>query len=148
MTTPPNLDGRLLVLFDGHCGLCNRAVRWFQRRDRYDRLRFAPASSPLVVPLLASLAPQESASGLAARTILVISNPGLPAQQLFLRSAAILVLLAQLPRPWPALASVLRLVPRPLGDLVYRLIARIRYRVWGRYSACPLPTPAEREHFL
>ncbi|MGH9520652.1 MAG: thiol-disulfide oxidoreductase DCC family protein [Terriglobales bacterium] len=161
VTKPLQLDGRLLVLFDGHCGLCNRAVRWFLRRDRHDRLRFAPASSPALVPILApllaasldvspasSFASPESASALATRTILVISNPGQPAKQILLRSAAILALLAELPAPWPAVARTLRIVPRPLRDLVYRLIARIRYRIWGRYDACPLPTPAERQHFL
>ncbi|MGB6973801.1 MAG: DCC1-like thiol-disulfide oxidoreductase family protein [Terracidiphilus sp.] len=148
MTSPLQLDGRLLVLFDGHCGLCNRAVRWFLCRDRHDRLRFAPASSHLIAPLLASVAPPESASALAARTILVLRDPGQATQLILLRSAAILALLAELPQPWPAVARGFRLVPRPLRDLVYRFIARIRYRIWGRYDACPLPTPAERVHFL
>lgn len=143
MTTPPQLDGRLLVLFDGYCGLCNRAVRWCLRRDRHDRFRFAPAASPVVAPLLA-----QSEASLAARTILVLRDPGQPAQQLFLRSSAILLMLAELPQPWPTVARVLRLIPRPLRDLVYRGIARIRYRIWGRYDACPLPTPAEKAHFI
>lgn len=150
VTTPPQLDGRLLVLYDGYCGLCNRAVRWFLRRDRADRLRFAPASSPAVAPLLANFLPagSESAADLAARTILVLRDPGLPSQQLSVRSAAVLILLAELPQPWPAVARALRLVPRPLRDLVYGFIARVRYRIWGRYNACPLPTAAESAHFL
>lgn len=148
MSRLSQLDGRLLVLFDGHCGLCNRAVRWFLRRDRRDRLRFAPASSPAVAPLLASLVPPDSLTALAAKTIFVVRGPGQPTQQLYVRSAAILILLAQLPRPWSAFARVLRFVPGPLRDLAYRLIARIRYRIWGRYDACPLPTAAERAHFL
>ncbi|HUX46159.1 MAG TPA: DCC1-like thiol-disulfide oxidoreductase family protein [Terracidiphilus sp.] len=151
VTTPLQLEGRLLVLFDGHCGLCNRAVRWFLRRDRHDRLRFAPSSSPLVQPLIAPLLAQliPSADALAPSTILVLRNPGQPtSQQLLIRSAAVLAMLAQLPAPWPAVARTLRLVPHPLRDLVYRLIARIRYRIWGRYDTCPLPTSAERAHFL
>lgn len=150
VTTPLQLDGRLLVLFDGHCGLCNRAVRWFLRRDRADRLRFAPASSLAIAPLLAESGPvgSGSAADLSARTVLVLRDSGLPAQQLYARSAAILILLAELPAPWPAVARALRIIPRPLRDLVYRFIARVRYRIWGRFDACPLPTAAERAHFL
>jgi predicted DCC family thiol-disulfide oxidoreductase YuxK len=163
VTDSLQLEGRLLVLFDGHCGLCNRAVRWFLRRDRHDRLRFAPASSPFVASLLASLTPSDSLTDLARKTIIVVSDPilgnpdlrdsGQPAEQvrtprLFVRSAAILVLLAELPEPWPFIAGIFRVVPRPLCDLVYHFIGRIRYRIWGRYDACPLPAPDEREHFL
>ena len=39
------IGGRLLVVFDGRCGFCNRAVRWFLRRDRRDRLRFVASES-------------------------------------------------------------------------------------------------------
>ncbi len=143
VTASFQLDGRLLVLYDGYCGLCNRAVRWFLRRDRHDRFRFAPASSPAVSALLA-----ESEASLAARTILVLCDSGQPEQQLFVRSEAILLMLAELPRPWPAVVRVLRLIPCPLRDLAYGFIARIRYRLWGRYDACPLPSAAERAHFL
>jgi predicted DCC family thiol-disulfide oxidoreductase YuxK len=47
------LGGRLLVIFDGQCGFCNRSVRWFLRRDRRDRLRFVASDSPKVAELLA-----------------------------------------------------------------------------------------------
>jgi len=59
-----------------------------------------------------------------------------------------LTLLRELPSPWPAAAAALRLVPRPLRALGYRLVARWRYRIWGRLESCPLPTTEERERFL
>ncbi|HVZ82899.1 MAG TPA: DCC1-like thiol-disulfide oxidoreductase family protein [Terracidiphilus sp.] len=134
---------QLLVLFDGHCGFCNASIRWFLRRDRHGRLRFAPADDPRVTGILArhGLAPDPS-------SILVVRNAGTPLEEVLVRSNAALTLLRELPQPWPSVAATLRLVPRPLRDLVYRLIARLRYRLGPRLAACPIPTPAERARFL
>jgi predicted DCC family thiol-disulfide oxidoreductase YuxK len=45
-------------------------------------------------------------------------------------------------------AKVFKWIPRPLRDLGYRIIARLRYRIWGRFETCPIPTALERAHFL
>jgi predicted DCC family thiol-disulfide oxidoreductase YuxK len=57
-------------------------------------------------------------------------------------------MLRQLPRPWPAVAAVMAWIPHRLRDLGYRLVARYRYRIWGRLETCPIPTARERERFL
>ena len=143
-----DLGARLLVIYDGRCGFCNRSVRWFLRRDRHDRLRFIPSESPRVADLLArhSLAAFDSPA--SPDTMVVVRNPGTPAEQIYLRSDAAATLLAELPQQWLLLGGIFRLIPRPIRDLGYRFIARIRYRIWGRYDTCPIPTPAERAHFL
>ncbi|MGA3136346.1 MAG: DCC1-like thiol-disulfide oxidoreductase family protein [Terracidiphilus sp.] len=64
------------------------------------------------------------------------------------RSDAVLALLGELPRPWPAVGVALGWIPRPLRDLGYRVIARWRYRIWGRLEICPVPTDEERVRFL
>ena len=46
------------------------------------------------------------------------------------------------------LLSVLRIIPTPLLDVVYRLVARVRYRVFGQLEACPIPSAADRARFL
>jgi predicted DCC family thiol-disulfide oxidoreductase YuxK len=142
------LGGRLLIIFDGQCGLCNRSVRWLLRHDQFDRMRFVPSDSPLVQPLLARHSLDAATTVGNSGTMLVAQAVDTPAEQLFLRSNAILALLRQLPLPWPALGATLRLIPRPLRDLGYRLIARFRYRIWGRLDACPIPTAEERSRFL
>jgi predicted DCC family thiol-disulfide oxidoreductase YuxK len=148
----PELGPRLLVIFDGRCGLCNRAVRWFLRRDRRDRLRFVASESPKVAALLArhgmGTPGSESGSDRALRTVLVARDPEGPAEQILTRSDAVLALLAELPRPWPAVAVALRWIPGPVRDLGYRLIARWRYRIFGRFENCPIPTAEERTRFL
>jgi predicted DCC family thiol-disulfide oxidoreductase YuxK len=160
------LGSRLLVIYDGHCGLCNHTVQWLLARDRHDRLRFAPSSSPAVAALLTRhgfppptvTTDQATESSPESRpdpgpqpgpgTLLVLRAVATPAEQLFTRSTAVAVALAQLSGPWPFIAHLLRLIPRPLRDLGYRLIARWRYRIWGRLSTCPLPTPQEHSRFL
>lgn len=147
------LGSRLLVVYDGYCGLCNRTVRWLLARDRRDRLRFAPSSSPAVAALLTrhGFTPDASPNGpfpSGPGTILVVRNPGSTSEQVLIRSSAVAALLATLPGPWPAAALALRLVPRPLRDLAYSIIARWRYHIWGRFAACPLFTPDEQARFL
>jgi predicted DCC family thiol-disulfide oxidoreductase YuxK len=148
MTDPLQLNGRLLVVFDGHCGLCNRSVRWFLVRDRRDQLRFTPSQSEPVADLLArhGLSTNDALTG--PTSILVVRNAGSLSEQVHLRSRAVLAILAELPRPWPVIAAVLRWIPRPLLDLAYRVVARWRYRIWGRLDTCPVPTPEERARFL
>ena len=139
---------RLLAIFDGHCGLCNHSVRWLLARDRSDRFRFVASDSPKVAKLLARHEFNAPTVADGPGSILVVHDAGRPAEQVLLRSAAILALLRELPAPWPAFASGLRLIPRPLRDLGYRLVARWRYRIWGRLESCPIPTAAERSRFL
>ncbi len=140
--------GRLLVIYDGHCGLCNCAVRWFLRRDSYDRLRFVAANSPKGAALLARHELDPTLASADSGTIVVVVAPDTHAERLDFRSDAVLALLRQLPLPWPAAGAMLRLIPRPLRDLGYRLIARFRYRIWGRSDTCPIPTAEERARFL
>ena len=144
----PRLGTRLLVVFDGHCGLCNRSVRWFLRRDRRDRLRFVASESPQAATLLARQGLGAADLGLRPETLLVVTDAGRPAGRVLTRSDAVLALLAELPRPWPAIAAALARIPRPLRNLGYRLIARWRYRIWGRLDHCPIPTAEERARFL
>jgi len=144
----PQLEGRLLVVYDGQCGFCNHSIRWLLRRDGNDRLRFAPSTDPAVAELLASHGVRQFGQDPARETMLVFRNIGTPVEELLVRSNAILACLRVLPQPWRILGSMLRLIPRPLREAGYRFIARERYRIWGRYAACPVPTIEERQHFL
>jgi predicted DCC family thiol-disulfide oxidoreductase YuxK len=143
-----DLGDRLLVTYDGHCGLCNRTVRWLLRHDRRDRMRFVPSVSPLVASLLARLGVDPAQAATGTETILVVRHPEDPRESVLVRSDAVLALLAQLPQPWLALATLLRMVPRAIRDAGYRIIARWRYRIWGRLESCPVPASNDRARFL
>ena len=93
-----NADGRLLVIFDGHCALCSRTVRWLIKRDRRDRLRFAASESRRGLGMLRKQAEEGSSIFVPPATILVLRHAGAAAEQLLKRSDAIVSLLGELPR--------------------------------------------------
>jgi predicted DCC family thiol-disulfide oxidoreductase YuxK len=146
------IGDRLLVVFDGNCGFCNRSVRWLLRRDRRDRLRFVGFESAKVAGLMGrhGIGGSDSESGPngIAGTMLVVRDADGPAEKLLVRSDAVVALLRELPRPWPWVGLALKWIPRPVRDLGYRLVARWRYRIRGRLANCPIPTAEERERFL
>jgi predicted DCC family thiol-disulfide oxidoreductase YuxK len=142
------IDARLLVLFDGRCGFCNAAVRWLARRDGHDRLRFAPSDLPRVAALLDRNGLGAVSFALRPSTLIVVRDAGGEGELLLLRSDAVLALLDEMPGYWPAVAAVLRPIPRPLRDFGYRSAARVRYLLGGRLEACPLPTAREKAKFL
>jgi predicted DCC family thiol-disulfide oxidoreductase YuxK len=153
MSELPQIGDRLLVIFDGRCGLCNRSVRWFLVRDREDRLRFAASESSQVATWLRRLRSNDLPASVAfgadgPESILVARHAGEPGEELLVRSNAVLALLRVLPRPWPTVASVASFIPRLLRDLAYRVVARYRHRIPGRLENCPIPTAEERTHFL
>jgi predicted DCC family thiol-disulfide oxidoreductase YuxK len=147
MAEPLEIGDRLLVVYDGHCGLCNGWVRWLLRWDRRDRLRFAASQSEKAAGLLARHAEALEPGGTPG-TVLVFRNPFDQREQPLTRFAATLAVLGELPRPWPAVAAALGWIPEFLSDPVYRLVARWRYRIWGRLESCPMPTDEERGRFL
>ena len=142
------IGDRLLVVFDGHCGLCNKLVRWLLRRDHKDRLRFVAFESAKVAALLGRHGLDEPLAASGPGTMLVVRDAEGPAERMLMRSDAVVALLRELPRPWPGVGLAMKWVPRPVRDLGYRLVARWRYRIWGRLESCPVPTAKERERFL
>jgi predicted DCC family thiol-disulfide oxidoreductase YuxK len=127
----PKPTAQSIVLFDGDCGLCNGVVNFVLRHDERGRFRFAPLQSPAGQRLLQShgLPPE------GVNSFLLLENG-----KLFSRSTASLRLARRLGGVW-SLFYYLTLIPRPLRDAVYALIARYRYRVFGHSDACTMPTP-------
>ncbi|BCS33149.1 membrane protein [Luteitalea sp. TBR-22] len=125
------------VVFDGDCLFCQRSVRFIHRHDRRDRFRFAARQAAAGTRLLA-----EAGVGLAPNSMVLLDEEGT-----WLRSDAVLRIAVQLGRPWSA-AGVLLLVPRPLRDAAYRVVAAIRHRISGMLPACELPDAALRAKIL
>jgi predicted DCC family thiol-disulfide oxidoreductase YuxK len=123
-----------IVLFDGTCGFCEGSVRFIARHDPAGYFRFAPSQWPQAQALLAA----RGLSREAARSLVLIEDG-----EVYLRSTASLRIAARLTRPW-RWARALLLVPRPIRDAVYLVIAAIRHRLAGRSNACELPPPELR----
>ncbi|HEX9940420.1 MAG TPA: thiol-disulfide oxidoreductase DCC family protein [Thermoanaerobaculia bacterium] len=127
-----------VVLFDGVCNLCSGSVQFLIRRDPQGRFRFASLQSDAGQRYL-----DELRIGRQAVDSFILVEDG----RWYQESDAALRVARHLPGLWKALV-VLRLIPRPLRDRAYRLIARNRYRWFGKKETCWLPTPELRERFL
>jgi predicted DCC family thiol-disulfide oxidoreductase YuxK len=149
------LRGRTLVLYDGVCVMCNRTIRVLLANDAAGRLRFTPIEGALGQAMLArhpGLFSEPKRNGkpeaAAAQSVVVIVDALTAQETAFKRSDAAIEAMRRLRAPWPLLAMLLQTVPQVLRDGVYRLVARLRYPLFGRYAACPRPVGAEREHIL
>ncbi len=131
-----------LALFDGYCGLCDASVQWILERDPAGAIHFAPLQSGVARDILSRH--PEVPEGIDS--ILFVERAEDGTERLYWRSRAIFRLARHLARPWRALAW-LSLIPWPLTDLGYRLVAALRYRIWGKRDSCRIPTPEERERF-
>ena len=137
------IEGRALLLYDGVCALCNGVVKFLMKRDRRDRFRYAPLQSELGREMLARFGILELPDG-----VILIVNTLTAEERLYQRSDAVAGCLRLLGGPWRGVESALRLIPRWLREWGYGVVARFRYRVFGRYDACPVPTPEERGRLL
>ena len=127
-----------LVLFDGVCHFCNNSVNFIIDRDPKKKFVFAPLQSELAKNVLNRLGEDSS----VIDTIILIQN-----NKLYKRSRAALEIAKQLNGLWP-LCYVFIIIPGFIRDLVYKLIAKNRYKWFGQLEACRIPTPEMRERFL
>jgi predicted DCC family thiol-disulfide oxidoreductase YuxK len=126
------------VLYDGVCGLCHRAVSWLASRDRRRQLVFAPLQGETAARLRA-LHPEIP---LDLDSVVLVDEG-----RVYLRSGAFLHAARYLAAPW-RWAAWLGWLPGPVLDPIYLLVARVRYRVWGRFEACRVPAGEEEGRFL
>jgi predicted DCC family thiol-disulfide oxidoreductase YuxK len=134
---------RAVIVFDGVCVLCNGWVRFLLRHDRRQRYRFAAMQGDSGRELLAAhgLDPDDPAS------FLLIEYDSGASPRISTDSDAIRRVLMGLGGVW-RIAALLALLPRHLRDPLYRLVARNRYRWFGRHDACTVPDPAQAHRFL
>jgi predicted DCC family thiol-disulfide oxidoreductase YuxK len=130
-----------IVLFDGVCNLCDATVRLIFAHDPAGKFRFAPLQSELGQELSAKHGHRETNPD-APNSVLLIEDG-----TLYDRSTAALRIAGQLSGPMRFL-GVLLWLPRPLRDLGYKLVASVRYRIWGKKESCTLPPAGLRDRFL
>lgn len=140
---PAAIEGRHLILFDGVCGLCDHLVQFVLRRDRRGVFRFASLQSRVGREVVAQAGGDPS----VLTTMYVVADFQSGVRRALTKSRAALFVMSQLGWPW-RLALAARVVPRPLLDRAYDLVARTRYRIFGRFEQCNVPTPEFRQRFL
>ena len=134
----PTDEEYAVVLFDGVCHLCDGAVRFILRRENSTLLRFAPLQSEAGKALLMKYGYSEN----YLDGLIFIEN-----KRAHDRSSACLHIAGKLKLPWK-LFVIFLLVPKPLRDLVYRMVAVARYRRVGKKEVCSLPQGEDPARFL
>jgi predicted DCC family thiol-disulfide oxidoreductase YuxK len=133
-----------IVLYDGVCGLCNFFVRFIIKRDSQDRFRFAALQSGFAAAILRrhGIEPQ------ILDTACLVLNYNQPEERLLARNEAATAALEELGGIYRLWAKVLGILPQRFRDWRYNLVARNRYRIFGKYDTCPSPDPRDRHKFL
>ncbi|MFK7964646.1 MAG: thiol-disulfide oxidoreductase DCC family protein [Burkholderiaceae bacterium] len=135
--TSDSLDSGPVIVFDGICHFCSWIVQFLLEHDRSGKLMFAPVQSVIGDRLMR----ENGISTVDPDSFLLVSN-----EQVFVKSDAVLEVLKYL-GPWRML-RVFGWLPRFLRDTSYDLIARNRYKLFGKREICFVPTPEQRARFL
>lgn len=132
------------LLYDGTCGLCATSVQFILQREKRDfSLQFAPLQGEYAAALLRSH-PQLT----TVDSVILVEQDGSAAPNITVRSEAVIKVMRYLGGVWSLLAAFASIIPRFLRDAAYNVVARTRYKVFGRDTACLLPTPEQRQRFL
>lgn len=128
-----------IILFDGVCNLCNGVVQFVIRRDKQDTFRFAPLQSEVGEKLT-------SERGIDTTKVdsIILIEPGIA---YYTKSDAALQIGKGL-KGYRTLSSLLHVFPKGLRNLIYDLVARNRYKWYGKKDACMIPTPELQAKFL
>ena len=132
-----------IVFFDGVCVLCHTGMKQLMALDRHGQLHYAQLQGETAKSFGIDW-DDEGAAG--SQTFVFIDNSG-PEPVRYERMRAVRAELEAIGR-WKPVTWALRVIPLPVTNALYRVIAATRYRLWGRYDVCPLPPVDVRSRFL
>ena len=131
-------DNKIIVLFDGICNMCVWSVRFIIKRDVNDKFRLSSIQSEVGKKIISD----KKIDLLKNDSIIVIDN-----DVILYRSNAVLFILRHL-RTLLKIFLIFYIIPAPLRDLKYRIIAKIRYFFFGKRKKCVLPNELNTSKFL
>jgi predicted DCC family thiol-disulfide oxidoreductase YuxK len=138
------LSTRIVVLYDGMCGLCNRFNRFLLRRDLADRFRLASLESQCASRVLARHAIDPD----RLDTVYVVRDYGTVSESLLAKGDAVAYVLREVGGRWSLVAAAIGILPQKLRSRLYDLVAAHRYRLFGKYQVCPMPLPEYRKKYI
>jgi predicted DCC family thiol-disulfide oxidoreductase YuxK len=139
----PAAEGAHLVLYDGVCGLCSRLIQFVLTHDRRAVFSFASLQSATG----RAMAERSGGDPDELTSFYVVADYRTSHARRLARSRAALFVAGELGWPWKG-ALVMRVLPVASLDWVYDVVARSRYRVFGRHEQCPTPRPEFRSRFV
>lgn len=123
-----------VIFYDGVCGLCDKSVQFIIAHDKKKIFRFAALQSDLAKEALGDQITFDS---------FIYYEHG----KAYYRSTAALMTIRKLGGLWQLLYGFI-IVPPVIRNAVYDWVARNRYKWFGRFDACKIPTPEQRSRFL
>lgn len=127
-----------IVLFDGECNLCDRSINFIIAKDKKDAFRFATIQSDAGRSLLEQYQLDLNTSD----SVLLIDK-----NRLFEKSTALLKIIRSLSGAYPLL-YILIFLPKCFRDLFYDLVAKNRYKWFGKKDSCVIPRTDIEYKFL
>lgn len=131
-------ENKLIVLFDGVCNLCNNSVLFMIKRDKKDRIRYAALQEETGQQLVN----QYGIDTTKVDSIILIEN-----NKYYIKTTAALRI-ARILSGWYPLLAVFLIFPAFMRDWTYNILARNRYRWFGKKESCMIPTPELQSKFL
>ncbi|KQC29042.1 thiol-disulfide oxidoreductase DCC family protein [Flagellimonas eckloniae] len=132
-------NDKKIILFDGVCNLCNGAIQFIIKHDKKDMFRYAALQSEIGERLIA----ERSIDTTKVDSIILIE----PGVAYFTKSDAALHIAMDFGGLWKALA-IFTWIPATFRDTIYDLVARNRYKWFGKKDQCMIPTPELQAKFL
>lgn len=130
-----NNEDKLIILFDGVCNMCVGSVNFIIKRDSKDMFRFASLQGDVGQKMVRKYS-------LSMNSIILIKNG-----QVKTKSSAVLNILYHLNTFWKALL-VFYVVPYPIRDILYNIVAKTRYFLFGKRNQCMVPNENINSKFL
>jgi predicted DCC family thiol-disulfide oxidoreductase YuxK len=131
-------DGKKIILFDGLCNLCSSSVQFVLKRDKKNQFLFGSLQGNYGQTILKKYQlPADSFNSFML----------LEGEILYTHSSGALRMLKHIGGGW-SLLYVFMIVPKFIRDGVYNMIAKNRYKWFGKKEECWLPTPAYKAKFL
>jgi len=122
-----------IIIFDGICGFCNKSIDILIKLDTHKIFRYSSLQGEFVKTL--EIEPDMDS--------IIYYEDGI----IYYKSTAILKILQALGGLW-TMTTIFYLIPRVLRDLIYDVIAKYRYRIFGKMESCRMPKEDEKELFI
>lgn len=135
--------GRHLLLYDGVCGLCDHLVQFVLAHDRRGTFDFAPLQSATGRAAVA----REGGDPDVLSSFYVVRDYRTAHPRSLVKGRAAIFVGREVGWPW-RVVSVFGVLPTAVLDFGYDIVARHRYRIFGRFEQCMLPRPEQRGRFI
>lgn len=134
----PKAEIHPIILFDGVCNFCNYWVNFAIRHDQSQKLRFSPLQGKTAQELL----PSYQIDTTQLKSVIIIDNG-----KVYSQSSAALRICKHLDGGWKIFYGLI-IIPKFIRDAIYNIIARNRYKWFGKKETCMVPTPEVKARFL